>query len=1790
MKLRAFLLAAFLPLLTLSAWGEQVVFSEVMYNPPAGKPEFIEITNLTNTPLDMALWRMSEGVDFQFPNFNSGDTQAHFLKPMEVILLSATTEALTRAAYPSIPAGVRIFGPWTGSLDNNGERLTLKDKNGIKVCTLDYGTKGRWSRAADGAGHSLVLGDDLMAIDDWRVWRASVNTGGSPGVADPAYTAPALSLSEAHFGAGTSTIDWIELRNGSGSAASASGLYLTSKSTFSNKVALSGTVAAGGYASFAVSFAASGSGDLTLYLVDGSNNVLDSVRLQRVTGRDSMQQYPAGKKEWYSSVSATQGAANNPDRFTDIVINEIMADPPSDQRDGEFIELYNRGAAAVNVGGWQLDEAVGYAIPPGTVIPAGGYLVVAANATHLNSCYSGLAAIGNWSGSLSNSGDRVRLIDANGNLADEVDYRFGGEWPSLAAGNGSSLELVNPGVDNDFGSAWRDSDESQKSAFTTFTINGGNYKNLPARSVSGTLTSYYDPELFLWAVGDSHFVMRNLVLRPTAGGSNVLVNGEVTTLLNENVAGWQSRGTHWASYHDAEGVHLVADGHGDNKANHMRKDAAALVANTDYTLTFEARWVWGKPRLIAQTWDATWGGTVLLPIPQNLGTPGAVNSTGLAAAPPQVGSGSHSPAVPTTSTTAVTVTAKVSAAGSPLSAVEVCHRLDSSTNTGSWSVTAMNDSGTGGDAVAGDGIYSALITLASFTGYASNGAKVQFYVRATGTNAASSEFPRGGASRPGMWVVDNNSRPTDLRRMRVVVSNYWLRALSQTDSNGGNTAFWNYKFPRMSNEYVPCTAVHNDSVVYYGATVRKTSSVFNRTTDNFLSMGRLDLAEDRPFRGKTKFYWSGSTNLNDRVVRYFLYLLGVPGNQNEICRVTRNNDGYAVSETSEHFDKEMLDRLYENGSQGQFLEIDYKTYIGTDGSSDKGHTHATWAYNPADSPGATNPVSYHNQFTPKSREWEYDYSSFIEWCRRISANGTSQEKNERIADTQAMAAYAAVRGYVADWDSLTIISGRNGYMYQRPTDRKWMMLHWDSELTFSLGKVNEAVIGGRTNVGTYFGRPFVRRYVNHFLYQLMTTYSPDQPRVAAWLAAEEAASGSYSVGSYYSTWPTSGRYATIESFIGSTSLGAVFALTNPPATATTETVNITGTATLEAFRVECVGHPEAVFKWTTSSSTNVSPWSLSNIQLVGGVNALTFRMLDQDGNQVGSTLSQTVTKSGNALPVIALACDPASQNVGLGQSVTLSAAGTYDPENAGALSYSWSVLPASGFTVTADTGGTRKMTFSAPGSYTVTLTVTDGDGQSASRSLDLGVCNNADFDNFSANTLTGYTLQGLKLRDNYAPDAWYSLNETTGKLVIQVLDSAARPLTTTSPSFPKVSRALPASADFTLQTDVTLETVKYGAFLTGLHVETVEDGVTTRYGFGLSAGANLLVQRASGPTGTYDTVSTTTYSGGDLVLRVLRSGNGLSFQRRVSGLWTNLYTQTLPAGTTATEGAIFVSTTSAENVRAAFDYLLVGDPGNSSDLFNSLRITEVMYDPPAGGVEFIELQNRGIAPLNLEGAYFPDGSPFSSRFTFGALTLQPGQYCVVTNDIAAFQARYGTGVTIAGQFVGVLDNAGETITIKDVNANTILTFSYGTATPWPASNGTGKSLEFLGSGMADYSNPEMWRSSQEDGGAPGYEGLATDSDGDGVPDAVELAYGSNAASAASQPTTPATSRNAVSGAVTLTWASQAGRNYTVQYRSGWTGSWSDLGTVQASGPSATYTDSGAAGQGARFYRVSTSFP
>ena len=136
-----------------------------------------------------------------------------------------------------------------------------------------------------------------------------------------------------------------------------------------------------------------------------------------------------------------------------IVINEIHYNPSSDQGNDdnyEFLELYNTSDAEVDLSFTLFTEGINHVFEYGTTISAGGYLVLAKDSSSYSSSIE-------WeSGSLGNGGEDILLANGvDSTTIDFVDYDDGGDWPSSPDGDGPSLELMNPLLDNSLYENWQ---------------------------------------------------------------------------------------------------------------------------------------------------------------------------------------------------------------------------------------------------------------------------------------------------------------------------------------------------------------------------------------------------------------------------------------------------------------------------------------------------------------------------------------------------------------------------------------------------------------------------------------------------------------------------------------------------------------------------------------------------------------------------------------------------------------------------------------------------------------------------------------------------------------------------------------------------------------------------------------------------------------------------------------------------------------------------------------------------------------------------------------------------------------------------------------------------------------------------------------------------------------------------------------------------------------------------------------------------------------------------------------
>jgi hypothetical protein len=460
-----------------------IVISEINYNPFTGddKDEFVEIYNRGPTAVDLGGWSFTEGISFTF-------LKGSRIGPQEYLVLSPSVDHARSRFHIT-----NVAGPYAGKLDNHGEIITLVNARGAVITRVHYGDTGGWPSHPDGLGPSLELAN-LEEEDLPQNWAPSLVLEGTPGRqnsrAGGATRSPAAIVLNEVGGSSGANDGFIELFNVTASTADVSGWMIVDSRGASYRLPSAASVAAHGFLSVGevqLGFPPALKGaTYALLLADGVTWV-DALRPSGGPARASFGRYPDGDGDQFVMTTPTPGAGNRLVLETSVIVNEILYHPPfvaptadclrqcSDP--DQWIELYNRGGAAVDLSGWSLSKAVDFSFPAGAGIAGGGYLVVAADRARFLARYPQVdpqKVLGGWSGSLGRGSDSINLRDGLGNRVDHVDYDDGSpsndqspadgvddrtiassEWPTGPdTGQGRTLELIHPGLDNRAGAAW----------------------------------------------------------------------------------------------------------------------------------------------------------------------------------------------------------------------------------------------------------------------------------------------------------------------------------------------------------------------------------------------------------------------------------------------------------------------------------------------------------------------------------------------------------------------------------------------------------------------------------------------------------------------------------------------------------------------------------------------------------------------------------------------------------------------------------------------------------------------------------------------------------------------------------------------------------------------------------------------------------------------------------------------------------------------------------------------------------------------------------------------------------------------------------------------------------------------------------------------------------------------------------------------------------------------------------------------------------------------------------------
>lgn len=132
--------------------------------------------------------------------------------------------------------------------------------------------------------------------------------------------------------------------------------------------------------------------------------------------------------------------------FHDVIITEIFADPTPviGLPNAEFVELFNRSGSNFDLAGWEFTDGSSTGTLGAHILPAGGYVILCANAdTASFSPLGPTLGLSSWP-SLNNAGDNLKLFDAASSVIDSVNFDLAWFRDAVKDDGGWTLELINP--------------------------------------------------------------------------------------------------------------------------------------------------------------------------------------------------------------------------------------------------------------------------------------------------------------------------------------------------------------------------------------------------------------------------------------------------------------------------------------------------------------------------------------------------------------------------------------------------------------------------------------------------------------------------------------------------------------------------------------------------------------------------------------------------------------------------------------------------------------------------------------------------------------------------------------------------------------------------------------------------------------------------------------------------------------------------------------------------------------------------------------------------------------------------------------------------------------------------------------------------------------------------------------------------------------------------------------------------------------------------------------------------
>ncbi|HMJ64130.1 MAG TPA: lamin tail domain-containing protein, partial [Candidatus Binatia bacterium] len=1182
-------------------------------------------------------YRISGDVDFTFP--------AGTIIPGGGFIVIAKVPEDIQAIY-----GIsNVTGPYTNSLKATGT-VRLRNERDAILLEVDYRDTLPWPVAANGAGHSMVLARPSYGEAYPQAWAHSDVIGGSPGQVEAFRPSPLRNVVINEFLAHTDdpALDFIELYNHANQGVDISGCFLSDDASTNKFMVPPGTmIPARGFISFdqnQLGFSLSSAGEKIFFVNSNATRVIDAISFDAQANGVSSGRFPDGAAEIFPLASPTPGAANSGIRIHDVVINEIMYAPISGNSDDEYIELYNRGTNPVSLANWRFVDGIDFTFATNTVLATNAYLVIARNVTNLLAKYPTLNSnntVGNWEGSLANKGERIALAipdqiittNSSGNprtniiyiVVNEVSYGTGGRWGSWAKEGGSSLELIDPESNHRLAYNWADSDETTKAPWTLIEYTG-------VLDQGSTYNSEPIDRLELMLLGEGECLIDNVeVVGP--GSTNRIVNSTFETGLS----GWTPQGNHVRStpettegYLSSQSLHVRASSRGDTGANRIRTPInGALASGNTATLRMRARWLRGWPEPLMRLKGNYLEATGRMTLPSNLGTPGARNSRWAANTGPAIYEVMHTPVVPGASEDVV-VTARVHDPDG-VSAFTVKYRVDPNA---SYTTVNMLDNGTGGDAIANDGIFSATIPGQSA------GTMVAFYVEATDGLGAVNQLPRGASpTGPECLVRFGDPMPTS-------TFGTYRQWLTQNNVNA-----WINR-PSLSNERVEGTFVYGNFRAIHNMGSRYAGSPYHQGFSS--PLGNCHYSMELPFddlllgtENFNKVHAPGNGAFDDDTIQreqtgyWMARQIGLPWNYRRyVAMFVNGNRRGTLMEDTQTPGSDVIESLFPDDQDGDLFKLQpwfEFDDVNVTGGAGAGFNNKSWCV-------LNNYLTTGNVKKQARFRWSYlvraadtTANNYTNAFNLVDAASTATNgwtnfvaKMEALVDMEQWLRIFGVEHAVGNWDSFGNRNSQNMYGY-KPEFGKWQLLIWDYNI----------ILGNSGSDGPTGD--------NLFQYQTADTnmvkiYDAPPFRRAYWRALKDVADGPMNnanvdpvMDAKYAAFAANGITVTspsaaLKGWISSrrsyllsqlATVNAPFATGNDFST-NNNLITLTGTAPVGVKTIKINGIAYAT-QWSS-----VSNWTIF-VPIGPGANLLALQGYDTYGNAVaGASDAINVTNTGSS--------------------------------------------------------------------------------------------------------------------------------------------------------------------------------------------------------------------------------------------------------------------------------------------------------------------------------------------------------------------------------------------------------------------------------------------------------------------------------------------------------------------------------------------------------------------------------